>query len=376
MQGGRTVTPDAEPDWTQKATRFFELFTQHGPEALVRNLTTCVDLLDVDGTPYPITVNNAHVPGNCYICDPVTGYLDYAVEETRNFTDKPLLRSALIAMIRSVSPLMWATGLGRSVHVNNWLFSTNPAPDIDKAHAAALRDIVLQRYPTHAVVIRSLNTHSDQPAIDALVAAGFQLLPSRQIYMFDGADDAARDSADFKRDQALLARTPLGHVRNAGFETADYTRAIELYDMLYLKKYTPLNPQYSPRYLAEMHRARLLFLEGYRDGAGQLVAVGGRFQMGRTLTQPIVGYDTSRPQKDGLYRLITALAQRAARADGLLFNMSAGAASFKRHRGATPAIEYSAVYARHLRATQRAAISGVASVLSRVGVPLLRRFEL
>ena len=370
------MTPGADPNWAKKVTGFVELFTQHDPTSLVRNLTTRVELLEVDGTPYPITVNDTHIPGYCYICDPVTGYLDYAVEETRNFTDQPLLRSILIAMIRSATPLMRATGLGRAVHVNNWLFSTNPAPDIDAAHAKALRDLVLGHYPTHAIVIRSLNTHSDQPAIDALSATGFRLLPSRQIYIFDGAEAAAPKTSDFKRDQALLTKTPLEHVPDSGFQTADYTRAIDLYDMLYLKKYTPLNPQYSPRFLADMHRAGLLFLEGYRDEAGQLVAIGGRFQMGRTLTLPIVGYDTARPQKDGLYRLITALAQRAARADGLLFNMSAGAAGFKRHRGAVPAIEYSAVYARHLRTSQRAAISGVASVLSRIGVPLLKRFEL
>lgn len=357
-------------------SRFVELFTQNSATTLVRNLTTRVELLDIDGTPYPITVNDTRIPGNCYICDPVTGYLDYAVEETRNFTNKPLLRSSLIATIRSASPLMRATGLGRTVHVNNWLFSTNPAPRISTPHAAALRDHLLEHYPTHAVVIRSLNTHSDQSAIDALVASGFQLLPSRQIYMFDGTETAAQDSADFKRDQALLAKTPLIHVRNSGFQTADYARAIDLYDMLYLKKYTALNPQYTPRYLADMHRTGLLSLEGFRDGNGQLVAIGGRFQMGRTLTQPIVGYDTARPQKEGLYRLVTALAQGAARADRLLFNMSAGAAGFKRHRGAVPAVEYSAVYARHLSATQRAAISGVASVLTRIGIPLLRRFEL
>lgn len=370
------MTPEADPAWAAKVADFVDVFTRNSPDEMVLNLTTRIERLDVAGIPYPVSINDTRNPGNCYICDPITGYLDYAIEETRNFTDQPILRGTLTGMIKSATPLMRATGLGRVVQVNNWLFSTNPAPAIDRAHAVALRDGVLDRHPTHAIVIRSLNTHSDVPAMKALRAAGFQLLPSRQIYIFNGGKTPPRDSVDLKRDRALVAKTPLDHVPNSGFEEADYTRAIELYDMLYLEKYTPLNPQYSPRYLSQMHKAGLLHLEGYRDGAGQLVAVGGRFQMGQTLTQPIVGYDTTRPRKEGLYRLITALAQNAALAKGLVFNMSAGAAGFKRHRGAVPAIEYSAVYARHLPPGQRAAIWGLASLLTRIGVPLLKRFEL
>jgi hypothetical protein len=125
-----------------------------------------------------------------------------------------------------------------------------------------------------------------------------------------------------------------------------------------------------------MHRAGVLELEGLRTPEGQLVAVGGRFQYGHTLTQPVLGYDTTRPQSEGLYRLITAMAQRDAAARRLLFNMSAGAAGFKRNRCAVPAIEYSAVYTDHLPWRRRWATYLVAKLLSGIGVPVLKRFEL
>ena len=120
----------------------------------------------------------------------------------------------------------------------------------------------------------------------------------------------------------------------------------------------------------------MLTLQGLRSATGELVAVGGRFQYAHTLTQPLLGYDTTRPQSEGLYRLITHIAQRDAKTEGLLFNMSAGAAGFKRNRCAVPAIEFSAVYTRHLSRKRRMAVRCVASILSGVGVPILKRYKL
>jgi hypothetical protein len=70
------------------------------------------------------------------------------------------------------------------------------------------------------------------------------------------------------------------------------------------------------------------------------------------------------------------MAQRDAMEKGLLFNMSAGAAGFKRNRCAVPSIEYSAVYTRHLSRKRRVATRIVGSILTGVGLPLLRRYEL
>lgn len=355
------------------AERFVKSCQRNHIPDLLRNLQTHMELLRCGEHTFPMTVNDGGVSNNCYLCNPITGYVDYALEETRHFVSNPLMQRSLIGLVRAASPMLRATGLDRAVHVNNWLFSTNPAPKIDRPLARALRDSLVARFPTHVIIMRSLNTYSDQATLEVLKAEGFVLLPSRQIYLFEGAKTKP-PSRDMKRDLRLLTNSQL--VRGKAQTPEDFARCVALYEKLYLHKYTPLNPQYTALFLAEMQQAGVLQLETLGTPDGEIVAFGGQFQYGRTLTLPLLGYDTARPQKEGLYRLITAMAQQQARSHGLLFNMSAGAAAFKRHRLAEPAIEYSAVYAKHLCKRQRAAIRGVASVLSRIGIPLLQRYKL
>ncbi|NTJ18559.1 hypothetical protein G6L45_33290 [Agrobacterium rhizogenes] len=65
-----------------------------------------------------------------------------------------------------------------------------------------------------------------------------------------------------------------------------------------------------------------------------------------------------------------------ARENGHLLHESAGAAQFKRNRGAVSDFEYSAVYERHLPMSRRWCWLLLERLLNRVGVPLMRRMKL
>ncbi len=339
---------------------------------LIKNLDARMEVFEAGDLTFPLSISDAP---NCYICCPSTAYIDYGLEETRHFASNPALRSTLKGLIKSCGPLMRATRLDHQVQPNNWLFSTNPVPKITRATATALRDGLLDRFPDRAIVMRSLNDVADQNTITALKAAGFQMLPARQIYLFDPSLDHP-PSTDMKNDAKLLARADYSQVDAHTFSAEDWTRAAMLYHMLYIGKYTDLNPQYTPGFLAQAHQIGLLQIMGLRGPDDILDGVLGTFTNGSTMTTPLLGHDTRKPREIGLYRMLCAISQQRAIDNGLFYNRSAGAAAFKRNRNAVAAIEYTAVYVRHLGMTARISTRIVQSVLTRIGVPVMQRYAL
>lgn len=352
--------------------KLVKICSRNPTQDLIKNLDADMRDLQINATHFPTTLSDGP---NCYLCDPTAAYIDYAIEETRHFVARPGLQKPLLGLISACKPLFRLARLDHQVQPNNWLFSTNPVPEITQADAAQLRDTLTAAHPSRAIVIRSLNQIADAASIAALQRAGFTLLASRQIYIFDpnGTD---KHSSDTKRDQKLLANTNYDIVQAATFSAGDFTRAAALYNMLYLDKYTSLNPQYTASYLAQAHQIGLLNIIGLRGADDRLDGVVGLFTNGNTMTIPMLGYDTSKPQKLGLYRMLNAIGQSHAQQAGMLHNMSAGAADFKRNRGAQPTIEYSAVYLRHLKLRQRVATGIIKALLNGIGVPLLKRFGL
>ncbi len=181
---------------------------------------------------------------------------------------------------------------------------------------------------------------------------------------------------NLRRDLKLPERWPSQASPAAHWSPADFDRAEALYGLLYLEKYSRLNPQYTAGLLAAWSRAGLLRLTGYRTESGELCAVVGLFEQGGTVTAPIVGYDTAMPQSLGLYRLLMATVFAHAIETDQRVNLSAGAAGFKQLRGGLGEIEYSAVFARHLGRAPRAAVRTLASAARSIGEPLMRRYRL
>ena len=157
---------------------------------------------------------------------------------------------------------------------------------------------------------------------------------------------------------------------------ADYPRLEQLYNRLYLDKYCPLNPHFSAGWMRAGQRDGWLELTALRAPQGRIDAVLGWFSNEAVMTTPVVGYDTALPQKTGLYRLISQISlEETARRRGL-FNMSAGAADFKRQRGGRPEIEYSYVYVDHLPRARQRAWSLLGRLLRGVGVPIMQKYKL
>ena len=105
---------------------------------------------------------------------------------------------------------------------------------------------------------------------------------------------------------------------------ADATRIADLYHQLYVGKYSPLNPVFTPAFVAMTHAAGMIRYRVARASDGAIMAVAGLFPRGDVATPPVVGYDMSRPRAEGLYRIASYLFGEDALARGVRLNGSAG----------------------------------------------------
>ncbi len=350
------------------------VFTSAPAQDLISNLTTEMRDIEVGGEHLPLTVNDG--APTCYICCPSVAYLDYAEDELRHFKARPWLKWVLRGLIGAARPLLRCSGFDRQVQPNNWLVSTNIVPDLTAEQIAGVTESLVKQWPGHVVLWRSFNDLCHGQLLQRFKACGYSALPSRQIYIFDARGDAPTVHRDEARDRRLLDRTDYRVVGPDEIGPADFERMAWLYQKLYLDKYTRLNPRYTPLFMQWAHQSGMLSFHGLRNGGGVLDGVIGFFEQGDTLTAPIVGYDTGQPAEVGLYRRLMAMALLRARDRRMLYNMSAGAAAFKRYRGGVAAVEYSIVYNRHLGLDQRAAGRCVRAVLDTVGVAVLKGLAL
>ena len=322
----------------------------------------------------PVTVNSSE-PNNPWICSPHTAYARYAVEELDRF-GHPMLTKPLGGLCRAAGSYLWNSHIDDAVAVNNWLLSTNLYPPSDRVALHSWISEATQRWPAHAIWFRSLNPRYTQDWIRELTDVGCLLIPSRQVYLYDRIALDDRHPQNLWRDLRLLKTSKMGISPTHCWTTPDFERAAELYGLLYLKKYSGLNPDYSAAFLRIWSEAGLLDLTGFRDCEGILQAVIGTFSRGGTITAPIVGYNTAEPQRRGLYRLLMASVFRSAALTDRRINLSAGAAEFKRLRGGVGTIEFSAVYVRHLPKFRQRAVSILSFLARRIGEPFMKRFEL
>jgi hypothetical protein len=349
-------------------------FAENGPRAFISNLETSVLALAARDVLLPTTVNQAEY-GNCYVCSPHTAYGRYAREEARLITNTPL-RWTLKAGSEGAGWLLKGASFNKVVHINNWMLSTNLYPGLDRAHVSDITEASVSKFPEHFVCWRSLNRTTGAQLMDELESLGYFLLPSRQVYMFDRLGNRWRKTYDARNDRSLLRRSIYRVEDPIDLNGTDYERVAKLYGMLYLEKYSLLNPDFTPRYIRLCHESGAMRFVGLRSPDGNIDGIIGQFTVEGVTTTPIFGYDTKLSQNIGLYRMLTTLVLESAIARGLTVNSSSGAAAFKRMRGGEPAIEYTAVYSKHLPFMRRLGIDAFAFGVRNGIAPIMRTLKL
>ena len=320
-------------------------------------------------TRLPVTIDDgAH--GHSYVTSPHSTYVLYPRDEIA-LMGLGGVRYAAEGVLAAVAGLLRLSRLNRAVHLDSWLLSTNLHGDWDGAGLADMREALAAWFPDHVTIIRSVDSWTCPALMDAVRADGWTLLPARQVWV---TDDLARDwraRSHTKADARALRRSRLTLERPGTITAPDAARIAQLYHQLYIGRYSAINPRFTPAYIAMSAASGLLQYNLLRDTTGEIMAFAALACAGGVGTVPLMGYDTSRPQDEALYRIASYCAADLALTRGMRFHGSAGASQFKRNRGATGVIEYMAVDGRHLSSARRAGLALLAKGLNRIMVPML-----
>lgn len=353
------------------AALFVARLREQGTQAMVANVAGEVLLEQAGDHAVPVIVTSGETGGS-YVAAPHSAYALYPRAEL-DLVDLGWMRGPATLAIAATDRLLRSLDINRAVQIDNWLLSTCLHGDWKGEGLADLRQRLVARLPGHYLLIRSVDDWSCPELTAALRADGWLLLPCRQIWV---TDDLQRDWAvrkSVKNDGRKLAQSGLVVEDVVRLTDADAARVAELYAMLYIAKYSALNPQYSPHWMQLAVECGLFHLRIVRGFDGQILAAVGIVARGGIATNPMMGYDTQRPQSDGLYRIASWLVGDFALRHGLRLHGSAGAGHFKQQRGARSEIDFMAIHAAHLPFLRRWPLALMAWALERFAMPQLRK---
>lgn len=361
------------PDGSLYEYHYISSFLEQGPAHFISNIQTDLHLLQAGSHFFPVTVNHTEYQ-NAYTCSPYSGYISYARKELSKLKN-PLIEKSLSLLLDTLDPILKNGEINKVVGINNWLISTNLYPKWEGKEANRLTQFLLDKFPDHCLMFRSLNEHSNASLINALKKTGYLLIPSREVFLFDQKVKKYRRKRNTVNDWKLLKNTPYQIVSHSEITENDYSRIVELYRLLYFKKHLSCSPLFTENFISLCHQKNLLSMTGVRNQQGTLEGIVGWFVRDGTMATPLVGYNTSLPREKALFRLITILAIKEAFETNTIFNISAGVAQFKKWRGAVGFTEYSAVYVQHLPFKRQLVWKILSFLMSKIGLPILRHYR-
>lgn len=338
------------------------------------NIETDTLILQADTIFMPVTVNNAEY-NNCYVCSPFTAYVSYLLDELI-LIESAAIRWILSLFVKTQGVFLKKTKINKIVHVNNWLLSTNLYDDHVNKYLPEITKLLIEKFPDHAIAFRSLNENTNQTLLTSCKDNYYTELPSRIVYISNGRTKDFLKSRDMKQDIKDLNSSIHNISHHDDITERDYKRIVQLYNMLYIDKYSDKNVQFTEKFISLCHRKKLLIMNGLRNSDGELIGIMGSFIRNGVLTTPLLGYDLTLPTQQGLYRLLSAMIQLLAIDNSAICNNSSGVGKFKRLRGAIPYTEYSMIYLKHLSWWRRLPWHYLRFLTIKIIAPFVRRNEL
>jgi len=331
-------------NWSKK---LHKIFTKEEPLKLIGKLKAEFHLYEIEGESVISSINHNNRE-NAYVVSPYSLIVNYSKDELFKI-DSKVQRTFFSLLIKLFGYFLKISQIDRVQTLNNLMLSTNFFSKAwESFELKELEKKALFAYPKHLLLLRSVNQTQNPKLFKKLREDGWIGVVVRQVYLFKSRERWER-KRDSKKDKKLQDDKRFSFEKVERRREYDFERMRELYNMVYLKKHSEHNLHYQVRFFEKMVEEELFELYILRESASNSMVGVIAFTLNEELqTIPLLGYDTSYPQKDALYRRLMYFGIDHAFEKNLLLNISSGASSFKMSRGAEPELEYMFVKADHL----------------------------
>lgn len=353
----------------------YDIFKKYPSHKLMSNVDTKVVKYELNHKCILVSIVD-EIKENCYTVSPFSMMISYSKDELNKVNSK-ISKYFALSLIYGFESILKILKIDTVQTINNYMFSTNFfGKYFEDINIQDLEKVAYKNYPKHVMLIRSVNKVQNPKLYEKLNNNGWLALTSRQIYIFKGIN-ICKKHKNYLRDKKLLnsERYIFKELDINDFEL--FEKAQELYNELYLTKYSKHNIHFKALYLKELQKHKLIHLRLLYDSRkDKYVGVVGLVGEDGVITAPIVGYDTSYDIKEALYRRVIAYSIEYAMQRKYLLNLSSGASNFKIMRGAEAHLEYMFVNVKHLGFFKKIIWKILSLIANYFYAPLLKRLKL
>lgn len=353
------------------AKKFLVPFIKHGSKHYIDNVDTQFLALKLGELVLPITVNETQYD-NSFICSPFSHYVSYAFN-IMDKTNTGWKRKSIHWFLSLFSKIMKKGELNKVVIVNNWLFTTNPHVVLDKEQITAITKSLVDRFPGYAILFRSVNARTWKDSFNFLKNQGYNFIASRYVWITDSFKDEVFRTRVYKSDLKLLRDSKYQIVDQKEILDSDISKIQELYNALYIKKYSQINPQYNANFFKLALEQELLQIKAIKTNENLEGVVGYSYRNG-VMISSLFGYDPLSGENKGVYRLLSTILMQEAKKNGGYYNQSAGGSFYKKIRRAEGHMEYTAVYLKHLPLKRKVPWQILQVALNTVGARFMKKY--
>lgn len=361
--------PDTEEGLYAK--KFLVPFIKLGTKHFIDNVETQFLALKAGDQVIPLTVNETQYD-NSFVCSPFSHYVSYAF----NIVDKlkrGWQRKSVTGLLKIFSLFMKKGKLNQVVIVNNWLFTTSPHIQLDREQIRSITDCLKHRFPKHAILFRSVNAHTWKESFNGLKKNGYNFIASRYVWITDSSRLENFQTRIFKSDLKLLRECKYQVLDQTQIVDEDIGKIRELYDALYIKKYSQINPQYNSNFFKLALDQELLRIKAIKKKDSLEGVIGYSYRNG-VMISSLFGYDPVCNENKGVYRLLSTLLMQEAQKNGGYYNQSAGGSFYKKIRRAEGHMEYTAVYMKHLPFSRKLPWKILKTALNTIGARVMKQY--